>query len=90
LGQLLGYLSWRDTKVALIVFNRQKSFSAILSAIPDLCSKHPCYERTLQQQSESSLRFIFHSPADSNRKIHLAVLAFDVPRSPEPTTEQGS
>lgn len=90
LSQLLGYLSWRDTKAALIVFNRQKSFSDVLRAIPDLCSKHPCYERTLQPQSESSFRFVFHNPEDSNRKIHLAVLVFDVPQSRELAASQDS
>lgn len=87
LGQLLGYLSWRDTKAALIVFNRKKSFSDVLAAIPGLCSQHPCYDRTLPHVSESSFRFIFHNPGDPNRKIHLAVLAFDVPRSPKTVPE---
>jgi hypothetical protein len=79
LDQLLSYLCWRDTKAALVIFNRKKDFSAVLSQIPDLCSKHECYKRALHQSSESSFRFTFHSPADMNREIHLAVLAFDVP-----------
>ena len=82
LDQLLGYLSWRDTKAALIVFNRKKSFSSVLAAIPGLCSQHHCYDRTLPQVSESSFRFIFHNPGDPNRKVHLAVLVFDVPSAP--------
>lgn len=82
LDQLLGYLSWRDTKAAVIVFNRKKSLSDVLAAIPGLCSQHPCYDRTLPHVSESSFRFIFHNPGDPNRKVHLAVLAFDVPIAP--------
>jgi hypothetical protein len=35
LDQILGYLSWRDTKVALIVFNRRKDISVVLTAIPE-------------------------------------------------------
>jgi len=33
LDQLLSYSSWRDTKVALIIFNRRKNFSAVLQEI---------------------------------------------------------
>ena len=35
IDQVLSYLSWRDTKVALIVFNRRKDISGVLAAIPD-------------------------------------------------------
>ena len=33
LNQLLGYSCWRDTKVAVIIFNRRKDFPKILDAI---------------------------------------------------------
>ena len=89
LGQLLGYLCWRDTKAALVLFNKDKNFSAVLSQIPELCCKHVCYEQTISRPSVSSFRFLFHSPQDRNRKIHLAVLAFDIPQTPKATPEQG-
>ena len=83
INQLLGYLCWRDTKAAIVLFNKEKDFSAVLDQIPGLCSGHVCYEKTISQPSVSSFRFLFHSPQDRNRKIHLAVLAFDVPRVPK-------
>ena len=83
INQLLGYLCWRDTKAAIVLFNKEKNFSAVLDQIPGLCSGHVCYEKTISQPSVSSFRFLFHSPQDRNRKIHLAVLAFDVPRAPK-------
>lgn len=39
IDQLLGYTSWRDTKTAIIIFNRNKNFSQVLDAIPG--SIHP-------------------------------------------------
>ena len=83
INQLLSYLCWRDTKAAIVLFNKEKDFSAVLDQIPGLCSGHVCYEKTISQPSVSSFRFLFHSPQDRNRKIHLAVLAFDVPRAPK-------
>ena len=42
LGQLLGYLTWRDCKAALIVFNTQVAgFSGLLEKLPETLSKHP-------------------------------------------------
>jgi hypothetical protein len=85
IDQLLSYLCWRDTKAALVLFNKDKDFSAVLSQIPELCIKHVCYEQTISRPSVSSFRFLFHSPQDRNRKIRLAVLAFDIPRTPKAT-----
>ena len=34
LNQLLGYTSWRDTKVALLVFNRDRATSTVVNRIP--------------------------------------------------------
>jgi hypothetical protein len=41
LDQLLSYLSWRDTKAAVLVFNRNADFSAVLAKIRDSVPKHP-------------------------------------------------
>ena len=41
IDQLLGYLSWRDSKAAILVFNRNKDFSKVLAAIPGTVSAHP-------------------------------------------------
>ena len=40
IDQILGYTSWRDTKVAVIVFNRNKDFSRVLTAIADTAKVH--------------------------------------------------
>lgn len=79
IDQLLGYTSWRDTKVAIIIFNRQKNFSRVLAAIPDAVTQHPSFKRTLSQESESNFSYIFSHRDDPNRELTLTVMAFDVP-----------
>ena len=79
IDQLLGYLTWRDTKSALLVFNRQKNFSAVLEKIPPTFRAHPCFRREVQVPEESSFRFIAASPNDPAREITVTILAFDVP-----------
>ena len=79
IDQLLGYSSWRDTKVAVIIFNRRKNFSKVLNAIPETVAAHKCYKRFLGKVSESNFRYVFSNRDDSNREMILSVLAFDVP-----------
>lgn len=81
IDQLLSYLSWRDTKAAILVFNRNANFSAVLEKIADAVPKHCRFKRNLGKAGESSFHYIFGQPNDTNREVRLAVLAFDVPSS---------
>jgi hypothetical protein len=79
IDQLLGYTSWRDTKTAILLFNRGKNFSAILEKIPSILKSHACYKRELEMEEETSFRYTFHQPDDPNRELFLSVMAFNVP-----------
>lgn len=79
IDQLLGYTSWRDTKTAIIVFNRNKDFSAVLAQIPEIATAHPNYRKTLQQSLETQFRYIFTHRDDPNREFLLTILVFEVP-----------
>ncbi len=79
IDQLLSYSSWRDTKVAIIIFNRNKNFSAVLDAIRPTVDAHPNYKKYIRQESETNFRYVFANRDDPNREMILTVLAFDVP-----------
>lgn len=79
IDQLLGYTSWRETKVAILIFNREKNFSAVVSKIPEIAESHPNFKRRLRDVSETASRFILHHRDDKNRELILTVLAFEVP-----------
>jgi hypothetical protein len=81
-GQLLSYLSWRDTKAAVLVFNRNSDFSAVLAKIAESIPKHPFFKRQLSKTGETGFRYVFAQPNDGNREIVVTVLAFDVPTAP--------
>ena len=79
--QILGYLSWRDTKAAIILFNKNKNFSQVLAKIPDVMKAHPNFVREIDRQlSETEFRYLFKHKDDAERQITLSVLAFDVPK----------
>lgn len=79
IGQLLGYATWRDTKTALLIFNRGKDFSSVLPKIPEVVKSHPNFKRELSYGSETAFRFVLHHRDDKNRELILTVLAFEVP-----------
>ena len=80
IDQLLGYSSWHDTKVAVIVFNRNKNFTNVLDSIKSTTKEHPNCKCELGQRSETSFRFVFSHRNDPNREMTLTVMAFDVPK----------
>ena len=60
INQLLGYTCWRDTKAALIVFNRDTQMSTVLDKIPSIVESHDNYKRTLSDGAgETSFRYHF-------------------------------
>lgn len=83
IDQLLGYSSWRDTKTAVVVFNRNRDFSKVLAAIPDVVRAHPQYKKDLLGSTETIFRYLFANRDDRNRELYLTVMAFDVP-TPRP------
>ena len=80
INQLLSYSSWRDTKVAVIVFNRNKGFTKVLESIRSTTNNHPNCKRELDKRSETSFRFIFSHRDDTNRELTLTIMAFDIPQ----------
>lgn len=79
IDQLLGYSSWRDTKTAVVLFNRNRDFSKVLAAIPETVFQHPQFKRELPGSSETIFRYLFANRDDRNRELYLTVMAFDVP-----------
>ena len=79
LDQLLGYTSWRDTKTALLVFNRKVTMSTVLQRIPQTVQEHPNYKADLDYSLETGFRYVFSHRDDPDRELTLSVLVFDVP-----------
>ena len=79
INQLLDYTSWRDTKTAILIFNRRKNLSNVLRKIPDVIKNHPNYIRDFKIISETEFRSVLSHKNDVTRELILTVLVFDVP-----------
>jgi hypothetical protein len=73
------YLTWRDSKAALLLFVKNKSFSAIVEKVRSEASKSPYFIRPATDRGETSFAFEFHLPGDEKRIVHFAVLLFAFP-----------
>jgi hypothetical protein len=80
IDQLLGYVNWRDTKTAIVLFNRNENFSDVLAKIPDVVRDHAHFKRKTGVEEETVFRYVFRHPRDPERKLLLTVLAFNIPR----------
>ena len=79
--QLLSYLSWRDSKSAVIIFNKNKNLTGVLTAIENAMGKHPHKKRGLVREGETRFRFVMGSPNDHAREIVMTVMVYDIPSS---------
>lgn len=80
INQILGYLTWRDSKAALVCFIDSKEMTAPLKAIEESTPTHSCFVSARGKREESWFRYEFHLPDDSGRSLQLAVLCFHIPK----------
>jgi hypothetical protein len=90
IDQLLGYTSWRDTKTAILLFNRNKDLSAVLAKLPAAMTQHSNFERQLDYANETGFRFMFRQKNDTNRRVLITVLVFDIPTKSEQEESYGT
>lgn len=76
IDQLLGYLVWRDTKAALIIFIRQKDAGAIIEKADKALREHANFKRAGTPSTDPMQRrnFVLFQPDDENREIQVALL----------------
>jgi len=79
LTQLLGYLTWRDSKAALVLFNKDvASFTGVQSTIPTALKAHPNFLRERTPAPAGEWRYVFKSAEDDAREVTVHVFAFNL------------
>ena len=74
--QLLGYIIWRDTRAALIVFVRSGSPSGIAEKAEAELTGHDHFKR--RNDLDGHVTFTLAHPDDSDREIHVALMVIPV------------
>ena len=81
IDQLLGYLTWRDSKAAILCFVNNKELNPVLEQIRSGAPQHSSFIRLESKKAESWMQFEFRLKSDPTRNVHLAVLCFHFPPS---------
>lgn len=79
LDQLLGYLTWRDCKAAMIFFNKSVAgFTALQDSVRPTLATHKGFLREHKGQFPGEWRFDFQSADDALREVTVHVFLFDL------------
>lgn len=80
IDQLLGYLTWRNSKVAIINFVQNAEFTDVLNKVKSSITTHLNYLKHTGDQSDTWFNYKFHLNGDRNRELDLAVISFHLPK----------
>lgn len=79
IDQLLGYLTWRDSKTSIVLFVRTKEIVPIIEKVNSSLKQHSNFIRELEKSDENWFNSIFSLPVDTNKEIRLALQLFHLP-----------
>jgi hypothetical protein len=79
IDQLFGYLTWRDSKAAVLVFNRNKDFTRVIGEAEKTLKSHSQYGKPIATARSTNFRARMIRPDDKEREIDLIVMLFEVP-----------
>lgn len=83
ISQLLGYMSWRDSKCALLIFNQTRDSSAVGDKMHTAMTAREECRKDLGVDTRGDHRYTFVKPSDPGREITITTMVFDVPRKGE-------
>jgi len=70
------YLTWRDSKVALIFFVKNNDFSKVISSVKEETAKHIYFKKSNGINGESSFSYLFRLPKDKDKDVYLEIILF--------------
>lgn len=70
------YLTWRDSKVALMFFVQNKDFSKVLETVKIEAKKHPYYKKVINYNGESTFSYVYRLPNDEDKEVFLEIILF--------------
>lgn len=79
IDQLLGYVTWRDTRTALILFVKNSGIIDVIEKAKSTTTQHVCCVEYKSQTEDSSFSYIFHAKNDSHSHIALELMIFHFP-----------
>lgn len=83
IDQLLGYLVWRDTKAAVVLFVRNKDVTGIVGKAMACMQSHERFKREAAPAAGHPVS-VLHQDGDPAREIEIALVVVPIPSSEKP------
>ncbi len=80
IDQLLGYLTWRNSKIAVINFVQNNEITEVLGKIKSATKTHSNFLKELNVNDENWFNYKMHLNGDRNRELDLAIISFHLPK----------
>lgn len=77
--QLLGYLTWRDTKCAIMIFNRTKDSSSVRLKMHEAMQGVAEYRKTIHHNPDGESRYILIKRAEPGREVIVTTQLYEIP-----------
>lgn len=77
--QLLSYLTWRDSKCTLLIFNKTRDSNGIRQKMHDVMDARPECRKVLFHKQDHDSRYVFVKSSDPGREITITTQLYDVP-----------
>jgi len=81
IDQLFGYTGWRDTKLAIVMFVREKGLTGVLKKAKEALAAHPQFVAWKESVTETELRATMHWPGDDERLADLNMFFVHTPQA---------
>ncbi|EMS77128.1 hypothetical protein Dpo_35c00020 [Desulfotignum phosphitoxidans DSM 13687] len=78
-SQLLGYLTWRDSKCALMIFNRTKDSNAVRQKMHEAMESLPEHRKTVFHHADADSRYILVKESEPGKEIVVTTQLYDIP-----------
>jgi hypothetical protein len=79
IDQLLGYLTWRDTKAAILVFNNTKDSDGVRAKMHESMQARTEHKKTIFQNQGGDSRYILVKASEPGKEIIVTTQLYDVP-----------
>lgn len=79
IDQVLSYLTWRDSKAAVLYFVKNKNLDPVLRQVVEETPKHSAFIEHKGTPTEGWFDYRFHFLKDETRNVYLAILCFHFP-----------
>jgi hypothetical protein len=79
IDQLLGYLTWRDSKCALLIFNKTKDSSAVRQKMHEVMEGRAEHRKTVFHRPDGDSRYVLVKGSEQGREISVTTQVYDMP-----------